>query len=319
MARGLSTPALITLVIVVIVAAAGGLGTLYWITLPGSAPSQTVVALGDNVTVNYVGAFSTGPDAGKVFDTSLYAIATNNAQYPKSLMYQPRGPPANYTPLGVYVGAGAPANGYQLGGQTFVGVVPGFWQGLVGAPPNQTRTIVVPPSAGYGPQNPACLRTLPLVQHAPVLLTLNAAQFAKAYPGVTPYTGLVFNDPHLGWSVLVLSTNASFVALQNMPYVGETSSPSGWPVVVTAIAPTANGTGDITLVNQLSPSQAGLILGTDYLGTGPCSTQAKGKFIVSAIDAVAGTYTENFNPEVTGQTLVFYVSVINIFPPGTVG
>jgi FKBP-type peptidyl-prolyl cis-trans isomerase 2 len=317
MAQGFSATLLIVLIVVVVIAAGAGAAALSYFERPKSTASNPVAEVGDNVSVNYIGIFGSGPEAGRVFDTSFYAVATDSSTYPKSLEYHPRGPsPANYSTLGVHVGPNTPASGYTVGNKTFVGVVPGFWQGVVGASPNQTRTIVVPPNLGYGPKNPACIATRPLVEHLPLLVSMPGSQFTKLYPGVVAATGTIFTVPHYGWTGMVLSANSSFVSVENLPTVGETSSPAGWPLEVSSISSTANGTGDITLVNELNPAQAGTILGTDFLGTGPCTSQAHGQFIVTAIDPVHGTYTEDFNTEVTGQTLIFQVTIVDLYEPG---
>ena len=305
----------IVLVVLIIAATGGALGYLYYKGLPPAAAHAHPVQQGDNVTVNYIGLFGSGPQQGKVFDTSLYTVAKDNIAYPKSLEYKPRGTqPSNYSTLDVHVGSDTPSSGYSLGGLTFIQVVTGFWQGLVGAQPNQTVAIVVPPALGYGSTNTACVATRPLSFSMPVVQTLSGSQFTKAYPGVLVATGAQFSDPHYGWPMLILSANASFVTYENLPSVGWSASPGGWPISVTNVSAASNGTSSLTLQNELYPSQAGLFVGKDYLGNGPCSSQSSGRFIVSAVDLGAGTFTEDFNSEVQGQTLIFLVTVVDVFP-----
>ncbi|MCI4353369.1 MAG: FKBP-type peptidyl-prolyl cis-trans isomerase [Thermoplasmata archaeon] len=302
--------------VVITLAAAGGLaGFAYYESRAGPPTSVLTPQVGGNATVDYIGYFGTGAESGRVFDTSIYSVATNNASFPKALSFSYRGSAVSYTPLAIHVGASTPSGGYTIGNYSFVSVVPGFWQGLIGVPGNTTHTVVIPPSLGYGPQNPACSRTLPLAYALPLVATFTGPGFSKAFPGISPLTGVNFKDPHYGWNVTVLAANSSFVTIQNMPYVGYVASPAGWPVLVTAIAGTPSGIGTISLMNQLSAGQAGRVLGKDFNGTGPCSSSSNGQFIVSAIDPAAGTYTENFNREVTGQVLIFVVTVVDIFPP----
>jgi hypothetical protein len=310
-----SRTAFLVFVVVTLVAAGGLAGFAYYHSRPASGPSVLKAQVGGNATVNYIGYFGSGPESGRVFDTSIYSVAINNASYPKSVGFHYRGSEASYTPLGVYLGPNAPSSGYTIGNTTFVSVVTGFWEGLIGVPGNTTHTIDVPPSLGYGPQNPACLRTLPLTYTLPVVATFTAAGFSAVYPGVSPLTGVQFKDPNYGWNVSVLAANSSFVTIENLPYVGYLASPAGWPVLVTGIAGTPDGAGAITLVNQLSPTQAGHLLGKDFNSTGPCTSSSNGQFIVSAVDASAGTYTENFNEEVQGQVLIFVCTLIDIYPP----
>ena len=303
----------IVLVVVVVAAGLGALVYVYYKVAPTSSPSRVLVASGTNVTVNYIGVFGSGPEAGRVFDTSVYDIASN-AVYPKALEFHARGAAKNYTPLAVHVGGSTPSGGYSLGNLSFIEVVPGFWQGIVGMQPNTSRVVVIPPSLGYGPVNRACLLTQPLVQHLAMLRTFAGTTFQKSYPGITAASGEEFTDPFYGWTDQILNANGSFVTVQRLPYVGQTTEPSGWPVTVTSIQPTLNGSGDITIQNELAPAQAGHLLGHDNLGTGPCSSQNNKQFIVSNVDLGAGTFTENFNQEVQGQTLVFTISVVDYFP-----
>ena len=306
---------LIVLVAVVLVGAGIAAGVVYYKESPPAAATPLTVQVGDNVTVNYIGVYGSGPEQGKVFDTSLYSVAVNQIAFPKSLTYTPRGPsPSNYTPLDVHVAGDTPSAGYTLGSYTFIGVVAGFWLGLVGLPGNVSKQLIIPPDLGYGPSNPACIATEPLTYSLPMVTTLTSTQFSSDYPGQVASTGAQFPDPHYAWPVLVLSSNSSYVTVENLPSIGWTASPSGWPVEVTNVSATANGTGLITLQNQLGPSQSGHLLGTDYAGTGPCSSQSNGKFIVTNIDLATGTYQEDYNQEVQGETLIFTVTVIDIFP-----
>lgn len=301
-----------------IAAIGGGVVAVYLHNRPASPSVPAGVTFGANVTVNYIGIFGSGPEEGRVFDTSLWSVATNNATYPKALEFALRSSEANYTPLGVYMGNSTPSGGYSLGGLNFVSVVTGFWQGILGMQPNATRTVVIPPALGYGPTDQACVATVPLVSTLPVLQTVTGPVFQVQFPGITAADGRAFTDPHYGWTDEILSANASYVTLMRMPYVGQVTSPGGWPIEVTSIQPTANGTGTITISNELNAADAGHLLGHDYLGTGPCSAQSSGRFIVTAVNYTAGTFTEDFNQEVQGQTLIFVITLVDDFPPGTV-
>jgi len=303
----------IVVAVIIIIAGGGASAYLYLHNRPTSAPSTRVVQLNDNVTVNYIGIFGSGAEQGKVFDTSIYAVAANDAAYPKGLQYHLRGVSANYTTLPVHVGNTTPSSGYSYAGQSFIQVVPGFWQGLLGLQGNTTHLVVVPPSLGYGEQNPACLRQEPLTVEVPIVEQLTGTNFSAQYPGVLATTGATFNDPTYGWPTLILSANQSYVTVENLPQVGWTSSLAGWPTEVTNITGTANGTGQITVRNLLSPTDAGLLGGKAAHGL--CSSSSNGQFIISAVSVVDNTYTEDFNQEVTGETLLFIVTVVNIYAP----
>ncbi len=119
------------LTIVAIVVAGIGAGLLYEFNHPKAPAGPPTVQVGDNVTVNYIGMFGSGPEQGRVFDTSIKSVAENNATWPKSLQYTPRSA-SGYTPLPVHVGPNTPGSGYTVGNVTYGGVVTGFWEGLLG-------------------------------------------------------------------------------------------------------------------------------------------------------------------------------------------
>jgi FKBP-type peptidyl-prolyl cis-trans isomerase 2 len=290
------------LVVVVIASAGGAAAFLYEFNKPKAVESILTVQTGDNVTVNYIGTFGSGAQAGRVFDTSIYSVATQNLSYPKSLEYQSRGARSAYTPLPVHVG---PSGSYTIGNLTFGLVVTGFWQGLIGLPGNQSHTIVVSPSFGYGALNSSCLTTDPLVYRLPVFANVPLASFGTAFPNVTANVGAVFPDPTYGWNDSIFAVNSTTVVVQALADLGDTSQPNGLPFLVSALNSTT-----ITLSSELTPANAGLVLGHVAKG-GLCGAT---KFIVSAVNLAAGTYTENFNPEVQGETLDFTVTVVDILP-----
>ncbi|MGD0588828.1 MAG: hypothetical protein ABSA63_08575 [Thermoplasmata archaeon] len=296
---------LVVLVVVVLAAAGAAAVFVYEINKPKAATSVLRVQLGDNVTVNYIGSFGSGAQKGSVFDTSIYSVATQNLSYPKSLEYEPRGAVSAYTPLPVHVGPNAPSGGYSFANLTFSTVVTGFWQGLLGLAGNQSSNIVIPPNLGYGSMNASCFGTFPLDYTVPLLSNVPAATFSTQFPNVTAAVGSVFPDPTYGWNDSVFSVNSTTVTVQALPTVGWSASPNGLPYLVTSLNATT-----ITLASQLSPGNAGLVSGHVKTG-GLCGGT---KFIVSAVNLEAGTFTENFNPEVQGETLDFEVTVVDIFP-----
>jgi FKBP-type peptidyl-prolyl cis-trans isomerase 2 len=296
---------LITILIVAVVVAAGvGGGVLYERTHPAPPAGPPTVAVGDNVTVNYIGIFGSGPEEGLVFDTSIQSVANNNATYPKSVQFSPR-LPSQYTPLPVHVGPGTPEAGYTVGNYTFEGVVTGFWEGLIGLAVNQTRYATVPPALGYGSLDQSCLQTVPLSFTVPVIEVYSPSQFNQTYPGVEAQSGVGFTDPVYGWPDLVYSANASAVVVENTPNLGWSTSPNGWAITVTNLSSTT-----ITLTNELTPANAGLVGGT---ATGPevCGTS---QYIVWSVNLGNSTYVRNFNREVVGETLIFVVTIVAINP-----
>lgn len=307
--RSLWVPVLLAAVLII----AGGVtaGYVYAKNRPSSPTPILAIREGYNATVNYIGEFATGPQAGRVFDTSIYAVAQNNLTYPKSLLYQPRSNESAYTPLAVHVGPTTPSGGYVINNVSFITVITGFWQGIIGLSGNRTVTVVIPPSLGYGPLNPACLVTQPLTYSMPTIVTLTRAQFAAQYPGAPVTVGSTLSQPIYHWPVLLLSANATSVVLVNQPRIGFVSSPYGWPVEVTNIT-SGPGGGNLTLHNELGVTQAGLVKGTLPTNQTVCNT---GTFVVSSVNLANGTFTENFNSQVAGATLKFIITAVDIFPP----
>lgn len=290
---------LVFLIALVVVVAGVGAYLLFKHNTPASAYGGRTVEVGDNVTVTYIGQFGSGPEFGKVFDTSIKTVANNNATWPKSLEYSPRNA-SGYTPLGVHVGASTPSGGYTINGVTYGGVVTGFWKGLLGLPANKTTTISFPAKYGYGPLNLSCLRYVPLRQNLSAIVVLTSAQFAKSYPGISANAGVTFSDPTYGWTDTVSSANNSSVVVQLLPTVGATTTTAGWPVQVVAVSG-----GTVTIENQLTVNNAGDFLGK-LAGGSICSTS---QFTILSVNP-NGTFTENFNREVIGQTLEFTVTVV---------
>lgn len=292
---------LLPIVLVVVVLVAGGVGGGLLYEANHRSPSAPwTVSVGSNVTVNYIGTFASGPQTDRVFDTSIYSVAIANVTYPKAISFTYRGSEANYTPLPVAVGPLIPSSGYTVGNLTFDGVVTGFWQGLLGMTVGQSRLITVPPSLGYGEPDPACFASQPLTFTTPTIVAMTPSAFATAYPGVSATGGTTFTDPTYGWTDLVLSVNSSAVLVQKQATVGWSVPGTAWTVAVTAV-----NTTTITLRNQLTYGNLGNVSGT--VSTPVCGET---HYIVSGLNASAGTYIEDFNPQVVGQTLVFQVTIV---------
>ncbi len=289
------------LVVVVVVAAGVGGGLLYLHNHPKVPSSPEVVRLGENVTVNYIGVFGSGPEQGKVFDTSIQSVAENNATYPKSLEYSPRNA-SGYTPLPVHVGP-TPSAGYNVSGTTFGGVVTGFWKGLLGLAVNQSRSVNVSPTQGYGAINDSCLKTLPLTTKIASVLTMSPKLFSENYTGALAAQGATFTDPTFGWTDTVLSANASAIVVELGAAVGDTAHPYGWTMIVSNVS-----SGHITLTSELTPSSVGQVLGT-LPNVTVCS---ESKFVLWSVDLASDSFVANYNSEVVGETLIFYVTIAAI-------
>src|SRR2546428_8704212 len=89
----------------VVVLVAAILGVYYGYVVPkfGAPPLRS--QSGDQVQVDYIGTFS---DTGLVFDTSLKAVATDNATYAKPFMFSCHA----WQPLPVPIGSGGYVKGF---------------------------------------------------------------------------------------------------------------------------------------------------------------------------------------------------------------
>lgn len=294
----------VVLLAVVLLVAGGVGGELLRIhNEPTPAAGPSTVAIGDNVTVNYVGVLGSGPQQGYVFDTSIVSVAKDNVTWKKALEYTYRGNSSAYSALGVHIGPNAPSGGYVINNTTFGGVVTGFWRGLVGMAVGQTQWITIPPSLAYGPERPQCLIAAPLVVSVPVLAVVPVVNFSLLYPGVDRLAGVSFVDPTYGWTDQIFSVNASTVTVENEPSIGFQSTAVGWPVSVTGISG-----GNISVTNGISSVNVGRILGNSSQ-----TVCGQSHFIISAFNPANGTYIRDFNTQVTGQTLVFRVTIVAIF------
>ncbi len=303
---GPSRTLVVVLIVVVIVVAGVGIWLANRYLVPTPVPGPATAQVGDNVTVNYIGEFGSGPQFGRVFDTSIYSVYLDNASYPKSLEFPftHSGSASNYKPLGVYVGS---YNGqYTVGNQTFSSVVPGFWQGIVGLAVNQTRWVTIPVNLAYGPLNPACEATAPLSSTAPVLTVVPAANFSTTYPGASATVGTTFSDPVYGWTDLVFAANATWVTVESLPTIGFVAHLSGWNATVTGLNATT-----ITLLNGITVQNYGGLLGT-FSTARTCAGTSESHFLIAGVNVANQTYTQNWNSEVVGQTLTFRITLVSI-------
>src|SRR6266581_3876627 len=211
--RGVSTLWSFVGVVILIVAI---LGVYYGYVVPKFAPPPLRAQIGDSVQVDYVGTFA---ENGLVFDTSIQAIAQDNASYPKAYMFTWHG---SYAPLPVTIGSG--------------GVVPGFDTGIQGLAIGDSKTIVVPPALGYGAADPTKIFVKPILESVPVRLTMDPSTFVATYQAAA-----------------VSGTN---VTVTNSPSPGQLVRPYGaWDAQVVSIDDAANGgQGVISVHHLLTPA-----------------------------------------------------------------
>src|SRR5206468_8488334 len=129
----------------VVVLVAAILGVYYGYVVPKFAPPPLRAQSGDQVQVDYVGTFA---ENGLVFDTSVAAIAKDNASYPKAFMFAGQG---EIAPPPVTVGGGGVVPGFDTGFQA-----PAFavWKGIAGRPALATALADLPKTSVNPPSEP---------------------------------------------------------------------------------------------------------------------------------------------------------------------
>jgi len=297
---------LLVLLVAGIVVAAGALAYVAYVNsqrISGGTPYA--IASGDTVTLNYVGRFSDG----RVFDTSIWDIARDDAMYPKSLTFSLRANDS-YQPFDMEAGK------YGEGG-----TIKGFALGVLGLHVGDYKMIEIAPEDAY-PVNPDMLRWVNLTETVPVKELYSVSSF-RSFFNTDPIPLATLSHFFWKWEVLVANVTGDVVTVLNQPTTGlkvypfgdptDSESPSGWEVRVLSYDPSADGgDGRITVQNVLSAEDVYRIKGTDSeLGT----------FIVSAYNADNGTFqihrsdsNAGYNGEIAGRTLFFEVTIIKVEP-----
>ena len=255
----------------------------------GQGAAEKKVVSGSVIRVNYIGQL---PD-GRVFDTSLFSVASDNATYPKSLFYGYRGNETVYYTMNYTAGTGNN------------NLITGFDRGVLGMKVGETKTIVVTPSQGYGEKVATKLKTINLTETMPVQKAMTKAAF-NAYYGSDPVVRQEFKDYQYGWMAYVSAYDGTNVIVQNMVPVGganykvygSTSDASyGWSINATVSGST------ITVHQLLTAASALQVKGLD--------TDASDMFVES-VDEAAGTAVINKNREVVGSDLTFTVTLVSL-------
>ena len=282
---------LVTLLLAAVLILAGV--ALYVNTLgkpPALLPPPPTVERGDQAVVDYIGYFEDGTG---VFDTSILAIALDNATWPKAITFTWKG---DWSPLGPL----------SVGNRS---VIAGFDDGLLGMAQGQTKTIVVPPELGYGRADPALFVRRPLVQDVPIREEMSESTFRNRF-AVPPVDGGSVPDPFWNWTVLV-HVAGNVVNITHSPAVGAMIRPYGaWSARVESIDDTANGgVGIIRVHHLLTSNDVGRALVRD----------GSRRFAVAGVDVAAGSYVADYNfpPQGggfiwIGKVMVFQVTVTTL-------
>jgi len=264
------------------------LGVYYAYIVPRFGTPPLRAAPGDDVQVNYIGAFE---ETALVFDTSLESVARDNATYPKAVTFNFRSSWSTYN--------------FRLGDPTDAQrPVPGFERGIYNMADGETRTIVVPPELGYGSANPALIDVNPLLESVPVRLTMNNTEFLVRYQ-TQAFSGMNVTDPFWRWNAFV-SVSGNIITVTNSPDPGQIVRPYGlWDAQIVSIDDAANsGEGIILVRHLLDPSMANHVAQK--------SSDGQVMFILTDVDPEAGSYTLDYNREVVGRTLIFTVTMVHI-------
>ncbi len=293
----------ITVMTALILLSFGLIGYVIYDNSLASETTSKVVVDGSTVLMNYVGMFGDG----RVFDTSVYDVAEDDALYPKSFTFSMREESA-YTPFEMTAGL------YGESG----GTIKGFALGVIGMQLNEKSIIVVQPEDGYA-VDPAMLETIDLLEVVPVVETVTESEFTSLFGGSATLMGMT---PHYkwGWDVLVVQIESGYVTFKNMPAVGDVATPygdpddedfpMGWECVVESYDAAADdGAGRIEVRHLLSEADTYYREGQDHTGV---------QFVLSDVDEEAGTFTihkidtdTGYNGEISGRTLLFEVTIIN--------
>lgn len=248
--------------------------------------AEDVVTVGQTIKVDYIGKLLDG----RVFDTSLYSVASNDAAYPKTLSFTLKAN-TSYVPLTFKVGGGT--------------MISGFETAVVGMRVGETKTVTLPPEEAYGPMDQSKLVTFQLTEAVPLVRIFNASTFKAEY-GEDAASGLTVYDPVYGWAATVMEYNAwtDRVTVKNAPtlnalyHIYGTGS-VGWDVKVIGMDSNSNR---ITIQHQLGEGDSDRVKGLDGSST----------FFIIDVDEEKGTAVRNYNSELAGKTLVFTITIVAI-------
>jgi len=295
---------LLALVVAGIVVAAGAVAYVVYTNsqrISGGTPHAIIS--GDTVTMNYIGRFSDG----RVFDTSIWDVASNDSIYPKSLTFDLRSNDT-YSPFSMEAG------NYGSGG-----TIKGFALGVIGLHVGDYKMIEVAPEDAYA-VNYSMISSSSLIQEIPIKELYSASSFTS-YFNAEPILLMTTSHFFWNWEVQVADITGDVVTVLNQPTVGASvypfgdptapTDPSGWEVRVLSYDPSAgDGAGKITLQNMLSAEDIYRVKGTDYNDY---------VFVVSDVNEANGTFeihrsnsSAGYNGEIAGRTLFFEVTIIEV-------
>ncbi len=260
---------------------------------PAAGAAPRIVEMKDTVRISYIGSF----EGGQVFDTSIKAVADDNATYPKALSFSSR---ASYSDFSFTIGKTDCSDG-----SSDCAII-GMSDAVLGLQQDMSTTATIPPDEGYGAKDQSLITVKSVAEQLPVREVMNVTTFQARFNSV-PVDGSVIEDPVWGWMSrihlsggLVVVENSPDIARSYPLYAGKTRGGT-WSVVVQSIDDGANnGTGVITILDKFT------FLGGNKLMV----SETAGDFFVTENDD--GTYTVDRNREVVGVNLVFRITILQI-------
>ncbi|NLK26080.1 MAG: FKBP-type peptidyl-prolyl cis-trans isomerase [Euryarchaeota archaeon] len=261
------------------------------------------VTTGDRIRVDYIGKF----DDGRVFDTSIWDVASDNDTHPKSLFFTHRGSGSAYSPMEFTVGAGNMITGFDLG--------------VRGMSVGDSRTFKVSVAQGYGEMDSSMCVTRQLNETLDLESIMDKETFKATY-GEDPFNFKPVTHLQLGLPAyvkfydsvadkVVVSFAVDTAVGDKYRAFADSNGAYGWDVVVTDINSTS-----ITIKHQLTENDNFNIRGYGSAGISSYDPYLKKMkplhdFYVDSIDEVAGTFVLNYNPEIVGHELTFEVTILS--------
>lgn len=273
-------------------------------------PPEVVIKQGSFVKVDYTGKFTDG----RVFDTSREDVAKNTS-INKSAIFTLR---SKYEPLKVYIG-NQPVPQEK---SDYIIVIEGFKKGLIGMKVGENNTIIVRPEEGYGLSQPELVRTINRTEIVPMFENMTIQTFVDRYQ-TTPIVYKPLRHYFWTWNVTVIDVNenTNTVVVRNDPTTNEEFFIYPWKTVVTSAStatsqiqvrhqPDANTTLKTISYNAFLPYHLSF---SDI----PALQAKYGQAAMENPNPGTISYTDNyiqidFNREVTGKTLIFDVTVLEV-------
>jgi FKBP-type peptidyl-prolyl cis-trans isomerase 2 len=257
---------------------------------------EKTVKNGDNISVDYTGSL----ENGKVFDTSIEKIAVEN-----NLSAHSR----EYKPLNLTVGKGQ--------------VIKGFDEGVIGMKVGDTRKLTIPPEKAYGLSNPQMIQVMPILQEVPLTrvipknLEVPISQF-ESIMGAGHKTGEIVTYPRTNINLTIQNITSNVSLSYNLKKGDEIwSQGAPWNETVVNI-----DEKNITLKVNVSKNDIvqlqsapwnTTVVGLDNVNItlrhNPIPETVNGQMKVSFNET---SIIMDQNPELTGQTLIFNVTVVSI-------